>query len=224
MALTIPELVLVDLDGTLIDSVPDLAFAVDGMMAQLDLPLRGEDKVRNWVGNGVERLVKRALLDQLDGEPDAELFNKAMPLFDIFYTECNARYSRVFPGVRKGLNWLKSQGAILVCITNKAEKFTIPLLEALDLHHYFRIILSGDSLPKKKPDPLPLIHAAKKFKIKPSHSLIVGDSINDVQAARAAGFSVICVSYGYNHGQDINLAKPDAVIDSFIDLPSLFEK
>jgi phosphoglycolate phosphatase len=224
MALKIPELVLVDLDGTLIDSVPDLAYAVDGMMAQLDLPLRGEDKVRDWVGNGVERLVKRALLDKLDGEPDSELFNKAMHLFDIFYTDCNGRYSRVFPGVRKGLNWLKSQGAILVCITNKAEKFTIPLLEALDLHHYFRIILSGDSLPKKKPDPLPLLHAAKKFKIKPSHSLLLGDSMTDVKAARAAGFDVICVSYGYNHGQDINLAKPDAVIDSFIDLPSLFEK
>ncbi len=224
MALTIPELVLVDLDGTLIDSVPDLAYAVDAMMKQLDLPVRGEDKVRNWVGNGIERLVKRALLDQLDGEPDPELFKSAMKLFDIFYSECNARYSRVYPGVRKGLNWLKSQGAILVCITNKAEKFTIPLLEALDLHHYFRIILSGDSLPKKKPDPLPLLHAAKKFKIKAKNCLILGDSINDVQAGRAAGFRVICVSYGYNHGQDINLAKPDAVIDSFIDLPSVFEK
>ncbi len=224
MALTIPELVLVDLDGTLIDSVPDLAYAVDAMMKQLDLPERGEEKVRNWVGNGIERLVKRALLDQLDGEPDPELFKEALNYFDAFYTECNSRYSRVFKDVRKGLNWLKSQGAILVCITNKAEKFSVPLLEALDLHHYFRIILSGDSLPKKKPDPLPLLYAAKKFKIKPKNSLILGDSINDVQAGRAAGFSVVCVSYGYNHGQDINLAKPDAVIDSFINLPSIFEK
>ena len=216
-----PELVLIDLDGTLVDSVPDLAFCVDEMMQQVDMPVQGIDKVRTWVGNGVERLVRRALTGTLDGEPDDALFEKAYPVFLELYKENTSKRSQVYPGVTAGLEWLKQQDLALGCVTNKAEQFTLPLLENLGLLKYFGLVVSGDTLAKKKPDPMPLLHAAEHFKVLPEKSLLLGDSISDVKAARAAGFSIICVSYGYNHGKDIREANPDAVIESFEALPDL---
>lgn len=223
MSLQKPQLVLIDLDGTLINTVPDLSYAIDGMMSHLDLPQRGEDKVRRWIGNGVDRLVKCALLDQTDGEPEDDLFQSALRLFKVLYAECNGQHSALYPGVREGLDWLKNQGYPLVCITNKAEEFTLPLLKALAVYDDFGLVISGDSLPKKKPDPLPLLHAAEHFQVEPHHSLMIGDSVNDVQAARAAGFQIITVSYGYNHGEDIRLAEPDVVIDSLAELPQIID-
>ncbi|MDM8558137.1 phosphoglycolate phosphatase [Candidatus Parabeggiatoa sp. HSG14] len=214
------QLVLIDLDGTLVDSVPDLAYAIDGMMSQLDLPQRGEEKVRQWIGNGVERLVKRALVDQMSGEPEEALFKTAFHLFEICYKECNGQYSRLFSGVRQGIDWLKSQNLPLACITNKAEQFTIPLLKALNLFNDFQLVISGDTLPKQKPDPMPLLHVANHFGIAPAQSLMIGDSTNDIQAARAAGFPILCVTYGYNHGHDIRTAGADVVIDSLAELPN----
>jgi phosphoglycolate phosphatase len=219
-----PQMVLIDLDGTLIDSVPDLAYCVDALMAELGLPARGEAKVRQWVGNGIERLVKRALLDQLDGEPDPALLAKALPMYFELYKENLSQRSRLYPGVREGLQFLHDAGYKLGCITNKAAAFTEPLLKDLGIYDYFQIVVSGDTLPVKKPDPLPLLHAARFFKVEPSHALMVGDSISDVKAARAAGFQVICMSYGYNHGQDIRDAHPDAVIDSMVQLSGLLSK
>jgi phosphoglycolate phosphatase len=213
-----PKLVLIDLDGTLIDSVPDLAYAVDAMMTALELPQCGEQAVRKWVGNGIERLVKRALTDDLYAEPDNELYERALPLFNKAYTQCNGLHSRLYPHVREGLDWLKAHDYTVACVTNKAEQFTLPLLKTLGIHDDFALIISGDSLPKKKPDPMPLLHAAAHFNISPKDALMIGDSINDVQAARAADFHVICVPYGYNHGEDIHLANPDVVIDSFAEL------
>ena len=219
-----PQMVLIDLDGTLIDSVPDLAYCVDALMAQLGLPARGEAKVRQWVGNGIERLVKRALLDQLDGEPDPALLAKALPIYFELYKENLSKRSRLYPGVKEGLQFLHDAGYKLGCITNKAAAFTEPLLKDLGIYDYFQIVVSGDTLPVKKPDPLPLLHAARFFKVDPSRALMVGDSISDVKAARAAGFQVICMSYGYNHGQDIRDAHPDAVIDSMVQLSGLLAK
>ncbi|HAI68390.1 MAG TPA: phosphoglycolate phosphatase [Gammaproteobacteria bacterium] len=217
----IPKLVLIDLDGTLVDTVPDLAYAIDEMMSQLELPQRGEEKVRQWIGNGIERLVKRALLDADKGEVDEELFQSALHLFKVSYDQVNGRNSKLYEGVQDGLDWLKSQDIPLVCITNKAEQFSVPLLKALDIHDYFRLVISGDTLPQKKPDPLPLLHAAKFCGVDPHEALMLGDSINDVQAARAAGFKIICVNYGYNHGLDISDANPDAVIGSLAQLSDL---
>jgi len=221
---TQPQMVLIDLDGTLIDSVPDLAYCVDALMAQLGLPPRGEAKVRQWVGNGIERLVKRALLDQLDGEPDPALLAKALPIYFELYKKNLSKRSCLYPGVKEGLQFLRDAGYKLGCITNKAAAFTEPLLKDLGVYEYFQIVVSGDTLPVKKPDPLPLLHAARFFKVEPSHALMVGDSISDVKAARAAGFQVICMSYGYNHGQDIRDAHPDAVIDSMVQLSGLLAK
>ncbi|WP_019568869.1 phosphoglycolate phosphatase [Thioalkalivibrio sp. ALMg13-2] len=221
MSLKRPRMILIDLDGTLIDSVPDLAFSVDAMMRELGLPERGEPAVRNWVGNGVERLVKRALVNDLDGEPDAEQFERALPVFMRIYQENTAGRSPLYPGVREGLDQLKAAGYRLGCVTNKAERFTVPLLREKGILDDFEIVVAGDALPQKKPDPAPLLHAADKLGVDPSEALMVGDSKSDVKAARAAGFQIVCMTYGYNHGKDIRDEHPDAVLDRLDELPDL---
>ena len=216
-----PKMVLIDVDGTLVDSVPDLAYCVDEMMRQVGRAPHGEDRGRDWVGNGVERLVRRALVGQLEGEPSEEEFSRAYPLFLELYRENTARRSHLYPGVREGLDYLKTRGYRLGCVTNKAARFTVPLLKAMGIHDEFGVIVSGDTLPVKKPDPGPLLHAAAHFGIEAAESLMLGDSRSDVTAARAAGFQVVCMSYGYNHGEDIRDYAPDAVIDSMAELSSL---
>jgi phosphoglycolate phosphatase len=219
-----PEMILIDVDGTLVDSVPDLAYCIDAMLAQLDRPPCGEARVRNWVGNGVERLVRRALVGALDGEPSEADFARAYPVFLDLYARNTSRRSRLYPGVRQGLDMLKAAGYPLGCVTNKAARFTEPLLKDLGLLGDFGIVISGDTLPRKKPDPEPLLHAAGFFEIAPQSSLMIGDSVSDVRAARAAGFQIVCVTYGYNHGMDIRDARPDAIIDNLTGIMSLLEK
>ncbi len=219
-----PEMILIDVDGTLVDSVPDLAYCVDEMMKVLDLPVHGEPKVRNWVGNGVERLVRRALVGQLEGEPDAALFQRAYPIFLELYADNTSKRSTLYPGVAEGVAWLKAQGYRLGCVTNKAGQFTLPLLKDLGVHDHFEIIISGDTLPQKKPDPAPLLHAARFFDVEPEQALMIGDSVSDVKAARAAGFQIVCMSYGYNHGADIRDFHPDAVIDSMVEIRDLLQE
>lgn len=219
-----PKMILIDVDGTLVDSVPDLAFCVDEMMARLGRPPHGESSVRNWVGNGVERLVRRALVGQLDGEPDEAEFERAYPIFLDLYAQNTAERSKLYPGVIEGLNYLRENGYALGCVTNKAARFTLPLLEQLQILDRFGIVVSGDTLERKKPDPMPLLHAAEHFGVAPADALMIGDSVSDVTAARAAGFGIICMSYGYNHGQDIRTANPDAVIDGMSELAGLIAR
>jgi len=221
MSLNKPKMILIDVDGTLVDSVPDLAYCVDQMMRQLGRPPHGEAKVRDWVGNGVERLVRRALVGQLEGEPSDEDFARAYPVFLELYAENTSKRSVLYPGVREGLDYMKAQGYLLGCVTNKASQFTIPLLKDLGVHDEFGIVVCGDTLPVKKPDPRPLLHAAEQLAVGPADSLMLGDSKSDVAAARAAGFQIVCMSYGYNHGEDIRNYSPDAVIDSMAELAAL---
>jgi phosphoglycolate phosphatase len=218
-----PQMILIDVDGTMVDSVPDLAYCVDAMMERLGMPVRGEVRVREWVGNGVERLVKRALLNQLEGEPDVTLYERALPIFNALYAENTSERSRLYPGVLEALNYLERAGYRLGCVTNKAARFTLPLLEDLGVRDRFDLVVSGDTLPKRKPDPLPLLHAAEFFGVRPQDALMIGDSVSDVAAARAAGFAIVCMSYGYNHGMDIREAHPDAVIDTMAEIKGLLE-
>ena len=132
-----PEMILIDVDGTLVDSVPDLAYCVDEMMKKLGMPVHGESKVRDWVGNGVERLTRRALIGQLDGEPDDALFEKAYPIFLELYAENTCVRSCLYPGVKEGLAYLKTEGYKLGCVTNKDSQFTLPILRALGIHDDF---------------------------------------------------------------------------------------
>ena len=151
-------------------------------------------------------------------------FEKAYPIFLDLYAENTSKRSILYPGVRDGLDYLKASGYALGCVTNKAEQFTIPLLKDLGIYDDFSIVVSGDTLEHKKPHPAPLLHAAEFFKVAPEQSLMIGDSVNDVKAARAASFMIACVPYGYNHGDDIREAKPDLVIDNLAALRSELEK
>jgi len=209
-----PKLIMIDVDGTLVDSVPDLAYCIDEMMQKLGLQKWGEVKVRHWVGNGIPKLVERALTGELEGRPKKEVFDIAYPIFLDLYEDNTAERSYLYDGVREGMDYLKSQGYQLGCVTNKSEQFTHPLLKVLGIFNDFNIIISGDTLAKRKPDPMPLLYCSEHFKLKPEECLMLGDSVSDVKAARAAGFDIICMSYGYNHGNDIGDENPDLVIDS----------
>ena len=217
-----PELILIDLDGTLVDSIPDISWCLDETLRRIGLPPRGESSARKWIGNGVTRIVQRAIANDLDAPHDLELFEKAMPIFRQLYAENCSKRSVLYPDVRQSLDYLKSlkhsKGLKVACVTNKDAQFTHPILRDLGLSNDFELIICGDTLDKKKPDPLPLLHAAKQLDCDPDKSIMLGDSKSDVKAARAAGFSIICVTYGYNHGEDIRDMKPDVVIDSMLEL------
>lgn len=216
-----PGFLVIDLDGTMVDSVPDLTYCVDKMMETLGLPARGTVKVRQWVGNGVEKLVARALSNDLAGEiTDPVLYERALAIFRPCYQDRNAVDSYVYPHVKETLHLLKSHFP-LVSVTNKAAQFTEPLLRDLGLWDFFRFVISGDTLPEKKPHPAPLLYAAKTLGFLPEEGLMVGDSQSDIKAARAAGMPVVCLRDGYNHGQAIADFDPDAILDTFADLLTL---
>lgn len=214
------KVVIIDLDGTLIDTAPDIAASANDMLQELGMRTYDRDTVAGWIGNGVSRLVKRALTGRMDGEPEKDLYQRAYPLFFKYYGKRISRESRAYPGVHQALAAMRSAGFALACITNKPEAFTVALLKDLGLHEYFELILSGDTLPTRKPDPLPLLHACKYFGITPRRAVLVGDSANDTRAAQAAGMPVICVTYGYNQGIDVRELEPDGVIDSLSELPN----
>lgn len=216
--------VVIDLDGTLLHTAPDLADAAKRMAEELGLPEISEDTVKTYIGNGVSRLVKRVLTRDMNAEPDAALFEKALPVYEKHYLAGVSRQSRPFHGVPEGLTALRAAGFRLACITNKAEKFTLPLLKDTGLISFFELILSGDSLPKKKPDPLPLLHACDVFGVQPDELLLIGDSLNDTQAARAAHCHVFCVPYGYNRGKSVSELDTDAVVESLLDAVKLIKK
>ena len=210
-----------DLDGTLVDSVPDLTAAVNVMLGQIGLPARDEAQVRTWVGNGMNNLIRRALTGDMAGAADPELFARARPLYKAAYADHISVYSALYPGARDGLAELAAAGWPLACVTNKAAEFALPLLERLDISHFFATVVGGECIPNPKPAPDSIQLCAERMGVAIASGLMVGDSLNDVGAARNAGCPVVCVPYGYNHGQDIRDARPDAVIDSIADLIAL---
>ena len=216
--------VVIDLDGTLLNTAPDLAHAAGLMMAELGMPCPSLETISTYIGNGVSRLVKRVLTGEMDAEPDPALFEKAIASYQKHYGEHVSLHSRPFDGVVEGLDAFKAMGLHVACITNKAEAFTHPLLKDTGLFDYFELILSGDSLPKRKPDPLPLLHACEVFKVKPAELLLIGDSLNDTQAARAAGCPVFCVPYGYNRGRPVAELDLDAVVPSLVEASKMVVK
>ncbi len=216
--------VVIDLDGTLLHTAPDLAEAANRMLAELHMPPIEDALLKTYIGNGVTRLIKRVLTRSMDAEPEAELLANAKPVYEKHYAEVVSLHSRPFPDVVEGLQVLKAAGYRMACITNKAERFTVPLLKDTELFDYFEIILSGDSLPRMKPDPMPLMHACEHFGVAPSEMLLIGDSLNDTQAARAAGCHVFCVPYGYNRGGDVRDLDLDAVVDSLLAATRLIYK
>ncbi|TNC87488.1 MAG: phosphoglycolate phosphatase [Thalassolituus sp.] len=208
-----PELLLLDLDGTLIDSVPDLAKAVDSMLGILGMSLAGSERVARWVGDGADMLVRRALAD---GDEDAAKtlmqaqVTNARQYFDSAYMRCLHQATGAFPGVQE---FLQATGK-KVLITNKPRQFTEPLITSLGWDSHFEFLLCGDDLSERKPSPVPVLHACKELGISVENTLMVGDSRADIQAAKSAGVASVAVTYGYNHGEDIRGSAPDLVIDS----------
>lgn len=213
----LPQLVMFDLDGTLVDSVPDLAAAVDAALLQLGRRPVGVARVREWVGDGAPVLVRRALAGQLDhsGVDDA-LAGQALALFMEAYAGGHP-LTTVYPGVEATLDWLRAHRVPLAVVTNKPERFVAPLLEEKGLGR-FDWMVGGDTLPQRKPDPAGLLHVMQLAGAAPDRSLLVGDSRSDVRAARAAGVPVVALRYGYNHGRPIEEEQPDLVLDDLREL------
>ncbi len=218
------KVIMIDLDGTLLDTAEDLALAANLMLKDLGMPEQSTSTIRSYIGKGIHKLVKRTLTGQLDGEPDAALFAKALPIYEQHYANNLSVNTHPYPGVVEGIKAMRQAGFRLACITNKAAAFTLPLLHATGLHDQFEIVLPGDSLPKKKPDPMPLTHICKHFDAQPHEALLIGDSLNDAIAARAAGCHVFCVPYGYNEGRNVYELDCDAIVESLLDASKLIQR
>jgi len=216
--------VTIDLDGTLLDTIPDLAVAANLMLKELGRPPLDEALIRTFVGKGIPKLVERAFAGAIEGTMDPESFQRALPIYERCYAGVNGKHTTVYPGVMDGLEHLRAQGFPLACVTNKSARFTLPLLEHMQLSSYFSEVIAGDTLPGKKPDPAPLRYVCERFGIAPRDLLMIGDSVNDAQAARAAGCPVFCVTYGYNEAQDVRELDIDAIVSSLIEATRLIQK
>jgi phosphoglycolate phosphatase len=203
---------LIDLDGTLLDTAGDLAAAANRMLVALGRPALATEEVARYVGKGLSRLVERCLTRELELRADRALLERATAIFAPAYEEESGRHCRVFEGVIEGLSGLRELGIRLACVTNKPERFTLPLLERMSLAQHFEAVVCADRLARTKPDPLPFRHACERLALEAREALVVGDSENDVRAARAAGMRVVCVAYGYREGKPVESLGADAVI------------
>jgi phosphoglycolate phosphatase len=216
--------VTIDLDGTLLDTIPDLAAASNMMLAELGFTQLEEARIRTFVGKGIARLVERTLAAATGEPPPDGLRARALATYERHYTAVNGRHTTIYAGVQEGLKRLRDKGFPLACVTNKSERFTRPLLERVGFSSYFEHIVAGDTLEQKKPHPAPVLHACQALGVAPGAMLVIGDSLNDAQAARAAGCPVFCVTYGYNEGHDIRSLDTDALVESLDEAVDLIEK
>lgn len=207
-----------DLDGTLIDSVPDLTVATQEALTEFGLKSCSEAQVRTWVGNGAEMLMRRAMSHALGTDVEQTTLDAAMPIFMHHYQENLEKHSALYSDVHQVLQTLFDAGFKLAVVTNKPYRFTMPLLNAFGINDFFSLVLGGDTLAKMKPDPLPLQHLLHEWQLEKTELLMVGDSKNDILAAKAAGIASIGLTYGYNYGEDIGLSGPDAVCGQFSEI------
>jgi len=212
------KFIFFDLDGTLVDSLADLTFCVDAMLKSFGLSPSSEEKVCRWIGNGAESLINQALTEAVGKDSADKMHKKAVAAFMNICKDNLCVRTKLYPQVRETLTDLKAKNYKLGCITNKPESLTRSLLDLMEMNHFFDVIVGGDTTPKKKPDPLPLLFAVEKLGFAPSEGIMVGDSLNDIQAARNADMKSIAVPYGYNYGEDIRESDPDLVIEEFGEL------
>ncbi len=227
------KLLIFDLDGTLIDSVPDIAVATNAMLADLELPQFSESEIRHWVGNGSRKLIERALAHakvhdkahakQISKVDSAELNTAEQLFFQHYLQHCDEK-TVPYQGVDQGLRTLQQAGYTLALITNKPKQFIQPILQHFDWSSLFVMTLGGDSLAEKKPSPLPLQHVCQQLEVSVEQAMMVGDSKNDVLAGQNAGMPTIGLSYGYNYGQDIRDFQPSFCFDTFGDMVDFLVK
>ncbi len=220
---------IIDLDGTLVDTLGDFEVALNAMLTELGRRAVSRAEIGRWVGKGSEHLIETALLNTapLADTGDDPLVAALMPVawrsYQDAYLRINGQHSTVFPGVKEGLAALKARGLSLACLTNKPLSFALPLLEAKGLLSSFSHVFGGDSFARKKPDPLPLLETCKALGSEPRETLMIGDSANDAQAARAAGCAVLLTTYGYNHGEPVCAVDADGFVDSMAHVTSWLE-
>jgi phosphoglycolate phosphatase len=209
------EAAIVDLDGTMVDTLGDFEVALNEMLRALALPDVSRGAIERMVGKGSEHLV-RSVLAHVGGH--ASLYDRAWQGYQQHYLAINGRYADVYPGVAEGLAALRRRGLRLACLTNKPTAFVRPLLEQKGLLGFFELVRGGDDFERKKPDPLPLLKTCEALGCAPARTLMIGDSSNDARAARAAGCPVVLVSYGYNHGEPVREVDADGFVDSLAEL------
>ncbi|MET0963070.1 MAG: phosphoglycolate phosphatase [Noviherbaspirillum sp.] len=212
---------IIDLDGTMMDTAPDFLVAINGMRTELMLEPVDIAVITNFVGKGTENLVRSILgLDYTPAQV-GERYEQALEAYMRHYSAINGKHSTLYAGVAEGLHHMQEQGLRLACVTNKPIAFALPLLEAAGLLPAFEVVYGGDSLPRKKPDPMPLLQVCADFSLAPHRVVAIGDSSNDALAARAAGCRVLNVPYGYNHGQPIHEVDSDGIVDTLLDAARL---
>jgi len=212
---------IIDLDGTMLDTIPDFHVAINGMRAELGLTAITQEQIALMVGKGSENLIRSVLALDWDESRIEAAFAQAMDAYQRHYLSINGNYSTLFPQVIEGLTAMKANGLRLACVTNKPISFTTPLLKLKGLDQFFEVVYGGDSLPRKKPDPLPLQTVCADFGLQPAQVVAIGDSSNDAQAARAAGCPVLTVPYGYNHGESIHETDSDGIVATLLEAASL---
>jgi len=212
---------IIDLDGTMLHTVPDFELALNGMRADFGLAPITARIIEPMVGKGSEKLIRDVLALDYDAARIDAVFTDAMAAYQRHYLAINGERSTLYPDVIEGLQALQALGLRLACVTNKPIAFTTPLLASKGLAPYFEIVYGGDSLPKKKPDPLPLLQVCRDVDLAPAQVVAIGDSSNDAEAARAAGCFVLTVPYGYNHGKPVQTINSDGIVSSLLDAAKL---
>ena len=209
--------VLIDLDGTLLDTAPDLAAAANATLRDLQLAALDPAAIREFVGKGIVVLMQRSLQAALGRAPDDALAEEARQLFTAHYERVNGSASSLFPGVVEGLGRMREQGLRLACVTNKVERFTLPLLAKAGLDRSFDAIVTSDNAGARKPDPAIVLHACRLLAVPPAGACMIGDSDNDGEAARAAGCRFLLVPYGYREGRALGEIACDAVVADLLE-------
>ena len=208
---------IIDLDGTMLDTAGDFQVAVNRMRDELGLTPLSQETIVNFVGKGTENLIRRVLAVDYAEDEAAGYFQQALDAYTEHYLAINGDYASLYPGVLEGLQALRAKGLRLACVTNKPLAFAVPLLQKKGLRDFFEIVYGGDSFPKKKPDPMPLLQVCQDFALAPAQVVAIGDSSNDAQAARAAGCRVLNVPYGYNHGESIHDVDSDGIVSTLVE-------
>lgn len=208
--------VIIDLDGTMLDTAPDFQVAINRMLADFDLAPLPLQTVSNFVGKGSENLIRRVLGLSYSADQVEAHFDAALAAYQRHYLVINGQFATLYPDVVNGLEMMRAMGLRLACVTNKPLAFALPLMQITGLRDFFELVYGGDSFPSKKPDPMPFLEVFREFRLLPAQVIAIGDSSNDALAARAAGCRVLSVPYGYNHGEPIQDVDSDGIVPTLL--------